>query len=497
MKRSIQTPIDVEKEAKKPKQGSILSYFSRGNKANNGTSKDQNGNNICSSPSGTMLNGKNSAVESPKASIKVTAEAKMNVASSSPSGNEKKILDAAATITNGCTSKSENATKESPTSSNWRAGSRVSFTSTSNSRSRFASSISPIVNGRQKKKGKGAKGASGKGKTPVEQPTSSDRQSEKEVPSTNKLPDDCSEWLKKSAERWHLQPPYKAFDDNDWKQYHQERAALEWRHENVWLEDGREAPKVSSNAGFLKGYFDKEKLPNEWNLDGPMPKLKPHCKESYAEGETEKEEYNRYLEDIRHRVKGTLDTCKNVSKGMATACEMGSYIIQFWINREYCGMRAPVRTVHFENRFYSPVGNGISYDIHYRFHYRARSFQTNKFCDLFMTSRSIKDCDPSNPTPIGEWEPANSERSKKLNNSMIKMLDQHKKVKFHPKKVALSELAYELFGSSKVLSERKTWMLFARAGGVCTTGDRADVYFMDARRKYGKLPKNEESDEEA
>ena len=494
----MQAPIDVEKQIKKPKKGSILSYFSRGNKGSNTTSEDQNDNDVCSNPSGTTLNGNHSAAESPKASINDSADAKMSVACNSKNGNEKKVLDAMDATANGGTGKLGSATKESRTCGIWKgtASAKDSYMSISNSRSRFASNISPIINGRGKKKGKGAKSASSKGKTQAEQPTSSNRQSEKEVPTTSKLPDDCSEWLKKSVERWHLQPPYKAFDDKDWKQYYQERASLEWRHENVWLEDGREAPKVSSNEGFLKGYFDKEKLPSEWKLDWPMPKMKPHCKESYAEGETEKEEYNRYLEDIRHRVKRTLETCKNVSKGMATASEMGSYIIQFWINREYCGTTAPVRTVHFENRFYSPVGNGISFDIHYRFHYRARSFQTEKFCDMFMTSRSIKDCDPSNPTPIGEWEPANSQRSKKLNNSMIKMLDQHKKVKFHPKKVALSELAYELFGSSKVLSERKTWMLFARAGGLCATGDRADVYFMDARRKYGKLPKNEESDEE-
>ena len=167
------------------------------------------------------------------------------------------------------------------------------------------------------------------------------------------------------------------------------------------------------------------------------------------------------------------------------------------MSREECAKDAKVRTCHFESRFYVPIGTGDSYDLHYVYHFRARSFGSEKLCDLYAGERTIHDCNPQDPTPIGEWYPAKCGRSKALNASMIKLLTQDAKKKAtRCTQGVLKGMGKRVLGEGKVsMSGRKVWEMMARAGGMCAAGE-GGKYFKEAKEKLGKLGKGEESDEE-
>ena len=308
------------------------------------------------------------------------------------------------------------------------------------------------------------------------------------------VPKNSSEWMGKCIEKWDLQPPYIQFTDEKWKQYFQERSCLDWRHENEWQNDGRRIENEKEENGQSSWHLNQEKLQEKWTIDWTMPKMRQSCLECYADDETEKEEYMRFWTNIHDRVKETGETCSKLNASLTFALQKSAYILQYWVNREEPGKDGQVRTVHFENRFYSPVGNGNSFDIYFKYHFRSRSSYEEKSTCLHVIERSIDDCHPDDPTSFGKWSAVTSNHCDRL---VVKLLDQDgKKKAVHAKKGALKELGSSLFQKSGVMSERKIWMLFARAGGLCTTGDKTGVYFNDARRKYGKLPKNEDSDNE-
>merc|ERR1719219_1488986 len=103
---------------------------------------------------------------------------------------------------------------------------------------------------------------------------------------TTDLPMGCSEWMRKSVERWSLQPPYSVHSDELWKEYYRERAALDWRNENAWDEAGNECPKaeIPGERFKRKEWYDRDKL-SKWDLDWKQPDLKPLCAECYVDGE--------------------------------------------------------------------------------------------------------------------------------------------------------------------------------------------------------------------
>ena len=53
-------------------------------------------------------------------------------------------------------------------------------------------------------------------------------------------------------------------------------------------------------------------------------------------------------------------------------------------------------------RMYAPVGNGVSFSLEYRFHFRSRSYGFEKFSSLYCVRRAAFDCEPDDPvdTPI-------------------------------------------------------------------------------------------------
>ena len=100
-------------------------------------------------------------------------------------------------------------------------------------------------------------------------PPNEDDDSKPSVSSTIKnLPVSCSEWMRKSVERWNLHPPYSFHTDELWKQYYQERATLDWRNENAWDEAGQECPKKKVPGERFKStdWYDRDKL-SKWDLD--------------------------------------------------------------------------------------------------------------------------------------------------------------------------------------------------------------------------------------
>ena len=110
--------------------------------------------------------------------------------------------------------------------------------------------------------------------------------------------------------------------------------------------------------------------------------------------------------------------------------------------------------------------------------------------------RDIEFCDGKNPTPVRDWHPSKCGRSKALNNEMTKLLCQDgKKKATHATKAVLRDLIQQILPNCN-LSYRKTWALLARAGGLCAAGDKSGEHYVDAQRKFGKLGKGEESDEE-
>jgi len=308
---------------------------------------------------------------------------------------------------------------------------------------------------------------------------------------TTDLPVGCSEWMRKSVERWSLQPPYSVHSDELWKEYYRERAALDWRNVNAWDEAGKECPQaeIPGERFKRKEWYDRDKL-SKWDLDWKQPDLKPLCAECYVEDMTERQEFEKLLGHIRRRVAATLSSCKTLPTGIAEAASSGSYILQYWINGDGGG---DVRECHFETRFYVPVASGGSFEMHYRYYFRGHTI-----VELYTFERSIECCDAAKPTPIREWYPTLC-NPRKANAYMVKLLskDGSKKAAVHARKGVIQELVNGILGRGKTaLSTRKTWALLARAGGVGAAGERSGVYFVDARRKMGKLGKKEESDEE-
>ena len=60
------------------------------------------------------------------------------------------------------------------------------------------------------------------------------------------------------------------------------------------------------------------------------------------------------------------------------------------------------QSVDVMTRMYAPVGNGVSFSLEYRFHFRSRSYGFEKFSSLYFVRRAASDCEPDDPvdTPI-------------------------------------------------------------------------------------------------
>jgi len=308
---------------------------------------------------------------------------------------------------------------------------------------------------------------------------------------TPKLPNGYSEWMKKSVSRWKLQPPYSLHTEETWRKYYQEREALEWRSEHIWQENGRDCP------GKCGDWYDPVKMP-KWSLDWKQPRMKPCCAESYAEYRdmTDREEYEELVQHIRSRVNTTIAKCSRIPPPVAEAAAGGAYVLQYWINWEDSGRDADPRTCHFENRFYVPVGTGESYDLHYIYHLRPRFYcDGEKFSSLHVGERTIQDCDPEDPTPIKDWDPAKGCRSKKVDARMVKLLIQEgKKKATRTTQGVLREIGRRILGKEGRMSERKVWALMARAGGMCAA--REELNHFKGAQKLSKLAEGEETDEQ-
>ena len=157
---------------------------------------------------------------------------------------------------------------------------------------------------------------------------SSDKDENLATQGKTNLPAGYSEWLKKSVDRWSLQPPYSLHTSEAWKKYYQERAALDWRSQEIWGENGSDCP------GKCGEWYDPAKMP-AWSLEWKQPRMKPCSAESYAEdcGSTDKEEYWELVEHIRRRVEATISKCARIPAPMAKAAARGAYVLQYWINR--------------------------------------------------------------------------------------------------------------------------------------------------------------------
>ena len=164
------------------------------------------------------------------------------------------------------------------------------------------------------------------------------------------------------------------------------------------------------------------------------------------DGISEHEEFGKLLSHIRRRVAATLSSCKSLPSGIAESAAAGSYILQYWINRD----DASVRTCHFETRFYVPVASGSSFEMHYRFHFRSRMYtEAEHFVELYTCERSIECCDAVKPTPIREWKPCQCD-SRAANADMIKLLSQSGagKAAVHARKGVIQELATGILSTS-------------------------------------------------
>lgn len=230
--------------------------------------------------------------------------------------------------------------------------------------------------------------------------------------------------------------------------------------------------------------------------DSP-PKMRPHCLESYAkechESGTTKGQYDGFLEQMRESVRKTLMS-STLSEAVAERLASGLFIRQYWANFEESGSDADVRTVDFETRLYSPIGNGNSIDLTWHHHFRERmTIAPEKYCGLWGTMNSLEDAEPFNPTVVNDWREYGDHCALAILDGDT---DENQVFKTFATLPRLKKLRETLFGEDGAkVSTRKTFGLLARASGANAVRSEAGWLFVGMRKRYELYP-GEESDEE-
>lgn len=220
--------------------------------------------------------------------------------------------------------------------------------------------------------------------------------------------------------------------------------------------------------------------------------------------------------EIQQRVRDTFLGCSDVEnhEALADAAAAGVFILSYWVNREEPDPNADVRSADVMARLYSPIGNGSSVSLEFRYHFRARSSFTEKHSNLYMVLRSASDCMPSDPARLPIPGRGGASCGRDIHDAKKKGLHGLQKLytsEFNEKKEddvtsfcakpTLAAAALHLMGKKDTLSDRKMWSLLARAAGMCALGDKSGWIFGLARKKFkhqrGEKSDNEEDEDDA
>ncbi|KZV67695.1 hypothetical protein PENSPDRAFT_736398 [Peniophora sp. CONT] len=167
------------------------------------------------------------------------------------------------------------------------------------------------------------------------------------------------EWARKSIERWSLLPPYKGHSEQSWKNYYEQRAALD---EVNTPDNPASKPIVSEELG-----------QDTWQL---LRKASNNVACAI---------YGATLEDEERKL------------AIARTLRGSLYYCDLWGNDEEGGGDNP-RTVNAKTRLYSPFGIGTAIDFAYDYHYRMRmTMGAERFSTLVAQVRHMDEMEPSDP----------------------------------------------------------------------------------------------------
>lgn len=215
----------------------------------------------------------------------------------------------------------------------------------------------------------------------------------------------CSEWARKSIQRWGLLPPFDPrIDDSRWKLYYMERATVEWWNKAngnidyaaIWNNFG------SSFQNGIKPIPDGECIP--WDEEFPKPDLLSRVVFSVCRSRYELIfEVNEMREKLKDSTEWVIDDCIHLQDHFETIYERWN-VSKMFSDGIYV-LRPPIsdtgydadenQVVAYACRCYSPFAIGTSFDVYYD-HVEEYSMSAHDHTNIFVRPRLIIDCDATN-----------------------------------------------------------------------------------------------------
>lgn len=232
-----------------------------------------------------------------------------------------------------------------------------------------------------------------------------------------------------------------------------------------------------------------------------VPYMRPHCSESYAEdchysGRT-KCQYDECIDGMKERIVKTLTSTNAMDETAANQVADGLYILCYWANFEECDADANPRTVEFETRLYSTIGNGSSVELAWYYHFRPRNYiPTEKYSAAYAVERELEGVQPKRPSDI-------SFNFRKCDeDEAVAILDGDSDEDHVHKTFAtlsfLKDHGKTLLGEEFVskVSARKIFGVLARASGAHAIRQEGGWIFAGMRNRYELYPEEESDGEE-
>jgi hypothetical protein len=304
--------------------------------------------------------------------------------------------------------------------------------------------------------------------------------------------------LRHCIERWGLRPPYaQCTDDGLWGHYYAERRALEFRHSHFHDAAGEERGCADAPPEDLVVAWDDMVQHDVCLRPGtPLPRMTPHCRESFAKqchpSGTAKGQYEEIIAHIRDRVHATLASSQ-LQPDFAERAAAGCFILDFWIRFEEMEVGADAQSVEVCTRFYPPTGQGTSVDLSWWFH--CNRWRGEKFSCLHASIRSLSDAGAAVPSQsTHEWRDGSSAPLAELDGDTHADDAHSRTIKTFCALPRLCHLSECVAGPQPPISSRKTFALLARAAGA-HSHEKAGWLFRGLRKRF-ELHAGEESDEE-
>lgn len=215
----------------------------------------------------------------------------------------------------------------------------------------------------------------------------------------------CSEWARKSIQRWGLLPPFDPrIDDSRWKLYYMERATVEWWNKAngnidyaaVWNNFG------SSFQNGIKPIPDGECIP--WDEEFPKPDLLSRVVFNVCRSRYELIfEVNDMRKELQDSTEWVMDDCLHLQDHFETMYKRRN-ISKMFSDGIYV-LRPPIsdtgydadqnQVIAYACRCYSPFAIGTSFDVYFD-HLEEYFMSAHDHTNVFVRPRLIIDCDATN-----------------------------------------------------------------------------------------------------